>query len=158
MILLLRNPVDRANSGYWQSVRKGRETLPIEEAMKKYMEAPFSYVKIKREDTGNNSLIINYVTGGVYVDAIKNFFEVFPKKQFLILRSEDFFANPEVPLKQVTDFLNLPTWKLKNQKKYNFHEKQPKFSGDLRKSLIEYYRPHNERLCKLLNMEFDWDI
>ena len=36
----------------------------------------------------------SYFERGLYVDKIKRWMEVFPKEQFLIIQSEEFFKNP----------------------------------------------------------------
>ena len=42
---------------------------------------------------------------------------------------------------------------LKNRNVRNYK----KMNEDTRKFLIEYFKPHNERLSKLLQRSFDWD-
>ncbi len=160
MIIILRNPVDRLHSGYWKAVQVGREKLSIEDGIKKQMNEEPNFMKGNfSENNGGNfsDFRVSYLWGGIYVDGIKRFFNVFPKEQFLILKSEDFFENPELILHQVTDFLNLPSWKLKDHKKYNFNKDKTKIDSSLRKILIKFYEPHNQRLYKLLDHDFGWN-
>lgn len=44
---------------------------------------------------------------------------VFPKEQFLILRSEDLFQQPEETMKQVFEFLELPDYQFSSYPHYN---------------------------------------
>ena len=88
---------------------------------------------------------------------LKVWLSLFSKKQILVLRSEDFFANPSATVKQVLNFLELPNWKLKHYKLYNDNNYQKMIAPTTRKNLVEYFKPHNERLYQLLGVNFDWD-
>ena len=82
---------------------------------------------------------------------------LFSAEQILILRSEDFFADPQVVYRQTLEFLNLPGWKLKVYKKHDYGSQYQKMDSALRKRLIKYFEPHNQRLYDYLGMSFDWD-
>jgi len=156
IILLLRNPVDRANSHYWQSVRKRREASSFESIIEKQMtEEPLDDEKVFLPGGGDFSN--RYISGGIYSARIERFFEFFPKDQILILRSEDLYENPELIYKQTLEFLNLPEFEIKGFTKYNYHTDQKKMDNTIRQKLIDYYKPHNQRLYKLLNRDFNWD-
>lgn len=156
MILLLKNPVDRANSHYWQAVRKNCETLSFEEVIKKQMSIePLSDEELFfSKGTG---IAHQYISGGIYINRIKRYFEIFPHEQILILKSEDLYENPTKIMKIVYEFLNIPSWELKSLIKYNYHEDQKRMDNSLRKELVEYFKPHNEKLYKYLNKNFYWD-
>lgn len=159
LIVLLRNPVDRANSHYWQSIRKHRESLSFQEAINKQLDQTQVYKE--SIDTNNMKTYFDtensYIAGGLYLEGIKNYLKIFPKNQFLILRSEDLYDNAQTVLNTITDFLEIERWSLKKAIKYNYHEDQTKMDESIRKKLLEYYKPHNERLYKYLNVNFGWD-
>jgi len=156
MILLLRNPVDRANSHYWQSVRKTRETSSFEDVITKQMnEDPISDEKAFLP--GGGDFANRYISGGIYTDRIKRFFEIFPKDQILILKSEDLYDDPKSTYKKTLEFLNLSKYEMQNFKKFNYYEDQPDMDKSIRQKLIEFYKPHNEKLYKLLDRNFNWD-
>ena len=74
----------------------------------------------------------------------------------MILTTEDFHENPQQTLDQVFGFLGVHHFQvgsLKNRNVGNYKE----MNEDTRKFLIEYFKPHNERLSKLLQRGFDWD-
>ena len=74
----------------------------------------------------------------------------------MFLSSEDFYKEPNKILNQVFQFLGIPDF---NQdtfsvfRKGNYSEMNP----DTRKKLVEFFKPHNERLYKLLGTNFHWD-
>ena len=159
MIILLRNPIDRAWSHYWQSIRKNRETLSFEEAIRKQMKVEQETNREKVSQKNNYGANLNqYISTGIYPPRIKKYMEIFPKEQFLIIKSEDLYDNPQSVLNRISEFLDIPKWNKNNYNKYQYNSDQPKMEKDLRKQLLEFYQPYNERLNKFLGVNFSWDI
>ncbi|MDQ6660637.1 MAG: sulfotransferase domain-containing protein [Chloroflexota bacterium] len=164
LIVMLRNPVSRAYSQYHHAVELGHETLSFEEAIEteqgriggehqRILENEHYY----SEDYKHRS----YLSKGIYVDQLQTWMKLFPREQFLILKSEDFYADPSTVFKQVLTFLNVPETELrleKNEfKNYNNNVYSSKMDPAMRKRLIEYFKPHNARLYDFLGVNFDWD-
>lgn len=81
--------------------------------------------------------------------------QLFPKEQFLILQSEEFYANPAIALKQVFEFLGVRDFQLKEYQKYNGATYQP--TDDIvHRQLREYFHPHNRKLAEYLHRKFSW--
>ncbi|NET04138.1 MAG: sulfotransferase domain-containing protein [Symploca sp. SIO2B6] len=169
LIALLRNPIDRAYSHYAHNLRanrinlskgqKEREILSFEEAIK----SEDSRLYMEREKILNNSIYYSqdcmyysYLAKGIYVDQFKRWLNLFPKEQILIIESEKLYAEPAAIFRQVREFLNLPPWELKE---YNVHNsiQYRQMDTSLRNYLIDYFKPHNERLYEYLGVQFDWD-
>lgn len=160
MIALLRNPVDRAHSHYWQSIRKKRETHSFEEEITKQMkiEPKDYYESFSFKDASTKNDFLNqYLAGGIYVEGIKRYFQVFSKNQILILKSEDLYDNLQIIVKNIAKFLEIPNWKINNNIKYNYNKEQPQMDNSMRKLLADYFKPHNEKLYKYLGTDLGWD-
>ena len=99
LIFILRNPVDRAYSHYWHSVREGNETLSFEEAIKKEEE------RIKKSDFAFRAY--SYVTRGLYYKQINNFLRAFSKEQMLFLLTKELSENRFKLLKKIYNFLEV---------------------------------------------------
>ena len=160
LIVVLRNPVDRAYSNYTHQVREGIEKRTFEEAIKSELKRieickNNSEYKINNDDFSNH-VIFSYLRHGIYVDFIKAWMEFFTKEQFLILPTYDLNNNRAKFLKQVFDYLNVQNFEIKDVERQNAGEYK-KLDKSMRKFLVDYYRPHNERLFKLLGKNFDWD-
>ena len=160
LIVVLRNPVDRAYSHYKHQVREGIEKRTFEEAIKSELKRieickNNSEYKINNDDFSNH-VIFSYLRHGIYVDFIKAWMEFFTKEQFLILPTYDLNNNRAKFLKQVFDYLNVQNFEIKDVERQNVGEYK-KLDKSMRKFLVDYYRPHNERLFKLLEKNFDWD-
>lgn len=144
LIVLLRNPVDRAYSHYNHFKRRGLEKLSFEEAIDKEVNGIIE-PKINR----------NYLARGNYVDQLKRWMNFFPREQFLILESESYYHDPITGINQVCDFLHLPEWNDEYTKEPS--HPYPKMEGHMRERLIQYFKPHNEKLEDYLGVNFNWD-
>jgi len=172
LIVLLRNPIDRAISHYHHNVLFGIESLTFEEAINQEdSRINESHSSIKKDNFNHNDTIsyflkllrfqpenyfkFSYLNSGKYFEHIQNWIKIFPKNQLLILKSEDFFNNPKKYFKHVQKFLDLPYFDLVNYNRH-FEIQYPPINDNLRKSLAVYFKPHNEKLYEFLNEDFCW--
>jgi hypothetical protein len=159
LIILLRNPVDRAYSHYQHEVSLKYENLSFEEAIQQEPERLCGEREKMLVDEGYDShryRHYSYLSRGVYADQLEVWMGLFPKEQICILRSEDFFAEPGRVFQQVLRFLELPPWDLPQYKQYNAREYATMHAAT-RKRLVEYFEPHNRRLHELVGRNFAWD-
>lgn len=160
LIVLLRNPIERAYSHYQMEKRKGREGLSFENAIKHeklILEHEYIKVEEKGEDYFSERLTNNsYLTRGLYAEQLKRLFVYYDKSQVLIIDSKNFKKNTEVVLKEVYDFLELNQVEgSKLEKNKNVHN-YPLMNEETKSYLEDFYRKPNEELFKLLNQRFDW--
>ena len=160
-IILLRNPIDRAYSQHTRVSGTGRDPLTFEEAIEKEEERTKPEFKKMEENEmywSGDYFRFSYLSRGIYVDKLERWFSVFPKEQFLIIQSEEFFKNTSNVYREVLQFLDLSNWEPNEYVQYKKREyKQPKMNPETRKKLVEYFKPHNERLYEFLGRRFDWD-
>jgi len=163
LIVLLRNPVDRAYSHYYHKVERGREPLSFEDALAQ--EETRTRDEGQRLATDPHYYSLNYprysyLARGIYVDQLQRWMNSFPQEQFLILKSEDFYATPERKLKEIFLFLGLPDVACVQQQEYkqlnSSTYSQAKMEPEMRKRLLTYFEPYNERLYTLLGRDFGW--
>ena len=159
LIALLRNPIDKALSTYHLQLANGRERLSFEDGLKEE-ESRIGGEMEKMEKDENyysaNFFRYSYLTRGIYVNGLKKWMNIFPGAQFFFQESESFFKNPSYALNQIYEFLNLPKFQAKQHTHYN-SRKYPPMKPETRKQLIEYFKPYNEELYKLIGKSFDWD-
>lgn len=158
-ILLLRNPVDRAFSEFASTSRFGNEKLSFEEAIKQEKQRTDPEYQKMIEDENyyhENFFRFGYLRRGIYIDFLIKWFDNFPKENFLIIKSEDFFENPSQYYNKTLDFLDLPNWELDEYKIWRKVNTR-KMNSKLRKDLIEFFRPYNQQLYSLLGQNFDWE-
>ncbi|MFB5630910.1 MAG: sulfotransferase [Nitrosopumilaceae archaeon] len=160
-IILLRNPIDRAYSHYLMMKNKRKENLSFQEAIdQEFHRTKEEFLKMENDENFYSSEYYHhaYLDRGIYIKKLQRWMKTFPKNQFLIIQSEDFFKNPDSIYKYVLKFLDLPEWHLNEYEiigpgKY----KKSKMNSNTRKKLIEFFNPYNEQLYKFLGKRFDWD-
>ena len=160
IILLLRNPVERAYSHYQLNVRRGKEHLSFEAAVE--AEAGRLHGERRRVQMFEryNSFEYekhSYLTRGRYAEQIEVWQQYFDASQLLILESGKFFSDTANIFDRVLQFLDLPSWQPEC-----FGNRFPgrytdQITESMRQRLIRYFAPHNERLYQLLGTHFDWD-
>ena len=160
LIAILRNPVDRAISHYFHEQKKGREELPILEALQREEERCAEEWQRMLNDPQYISKAhqsFSYKQRGIYLEQIKRYLEVFPEEQLLILESSKLFSKPQAVLKKVFNFLEIdsevaiPDIAIKNA---NPNKKM--VPDTVRSYLQDYFAPHNKALQNALGKDFGW--
>lgn len=97
LIVMLRNPVDRAFSAYMHVVRDERETLSFEDSL--------AQEAIRRVNHYEPMWL--YRELGLYADQLTRFYDVFPREQIKVILFEDFARNTEKWVSEVFEFLGV---------------------------------------------------
>jgi Sulfotransferase domain len=158
LIVLLRDPVERAYSHYKERTHHAGETLAFEDALEAEEErlrgeaeriaAKPGYRSVEHEDH-------SYLAQGRYLDMLPRWFKLFPREQFHIVASEDFYADPERYVNGVWSFLGLPPHKLVSRKRHNYLP-APDIRPETRRRLQEALGEHNRELEDLLGRTLPW--
>ena len=162
MIVLLRNPTERAISHHFHEQQKGSIKMPIEEALRAEFELPFTRPDGSREIRSGNQpqyyLQHSYRYRGLYRHHLEKYFARFPREQLLILKSEDLFADPISVLRRVHEFIGIKAEVLPSEPKpLNVSEKSENIASAVYEELNAYFRPHNEALYEMLGEDFGWN-
>jgi hypothetical protein len=159
LIVLLRNPVDRAYSHYQHEVRHGRESLTFEHAILAEQQRLSGEEDRLVSDPAYSSTPHqrhSYLARGIYCDQIARWQQTFSLGRMLIVRSEDFYGDPGRLTNDVLEFLGLSPIRIPTHRQYQAGE-YAKMPSRLRQRLLDYFMPHNERLRILLNRDFRWN-
>jgi len=164
LIVLLRNPVDRAYSHYFHEVELGHEKLSFAEALAQEearTHEECARVVADQYYRSYNHQHYTYLSRGIYANQLQRWLTLFPREQLLVIKSEDFYADPDGIFQQTLTFLGVRTMghrPLQWYQQYNHSTyKQAKMEPQIRKRLIAYFEPHNDRLYKLLDQDFGWN-
>jgi hypothetical protein len=156
IIIMLRDPVDRAYSHYHHEIRLGEESLSFEEAI----AAEDSRIAGEEERILDDPLYASfsyqhftYLKRGLYAGQIRDWLRYYPADQVLIVSSEQLFENPFAEYQRVLKFLRLPTWELPSYRA-EFSGKYPPLDESTRDRLCEYFAPHNRELHDYLNSKW----
>jgi hypothetical protein len=160
IILLLRNPVDRAFSHYQYKVRRGKEPLSFESAL----DAEADRLAGEEEKLRNNPdfrskahFLFSYQARGIYVDQIARWQKLFPPERLLVLESGGLFKRSDEVYQQTLQFLGVRAWRPTEFRNHFDGGYKVKMSSETRRRLVDYFAPHNQRLYDLLGQRFDWD-
>ena len=96
-IIVIRNPVTRAESQYFNELSKGRETLSFKEALSRKQEAITHW----------ENLHLNYKHRGCYVQSIKHLYQYIPKQNVKIVILEELIQNYDNVMKGVCEFIEV---------------------------------------------------
>ena len=152
IIVLLRNPADRAISWHYHKYNSGLTNLDLKTAIATEIKklAAISEAEI---DTGYCKT--DNIVSSLYIYQVKPWIEILGREQFLILKSEDFYANPEENMAKVCQFLGLPNCPLDKYPRVNSGSYN-EIDSSLRQTLVEYFAPYNLQLEEYLGMQFNW--
>lgn len=158
IIVVLRDPVERAYSHFKERTHHGGETLSFEEALdaeadrirgeEERILAEDGYVSAEHE---NHS----YLAQGRYLDMLPRWFKFFPREQIHIALSEEFYADPDRQVNEVWKFLGLPPSRLRSRVRYNYLP-APEMASETRRRLRESLAEHNRDLVGLLGRPLPW--
>jgi len=160
IIMMLRNPVDRAFSHYRYHVKLGVEELSFSDAIDAEptrLAGEFEKMQSDENYQSENYKLYSYLKRGIYIEQLTPWFELFPKEQILVIQSEEFFSDPKLSFNKTLEFLKLSQYEISSFKKFN-EGKQKSIDDETRKLLVEYYKPYNQRLYDLLGLDFNWDV
>lgn len=157
LIVLLRDPVQRAFSHYKMEKRRGIEKFSFVDAL----EAEETRLKLGEEKLESglysyNHQYFSYLDRGNYAVQLQRWFEYFDKDNILILNSESFFKDPGAIYNQVLTFLGLKSHNKVHFTPLNTDKTKKKMSKDAEQYLKEYFKLKNQELYDLLGEEYSW--
>jgi hypothetical protein len=158
MIVLLRDPVERAYSHWKERRTEGREPLDFAAALEAEPGRTAGECERLIAEPGYVSEAYDWYTyreRGRYLDHLEPWLDRFDRSQLLFLASETFYRDPAGSYARILDFLGLPPYRLPA---YDVFNDRPSQGMDdlVRAELRAYYRPHNAALAARLGMTFDW--
>lgn len=207
-IVMLREPIDRALSGYHQHIHK--QHLPFSESIQleqkilrkcklfgsykisstfnlfkdcvyplfvvEVLEAtmteggPWEHFKEFKQTprTCNNAFIRwhSHILRGLYYYHLHAWYEHFPSNQILVLKSENYFVDPENEVKKIIKFLNASGTEISptavtSETLFTNSKTKGKVPANTRKVLNELFQPYTDAMGELLKSQNipwnDWD-
>ena len=109
LILIFRDPFDRALSAYNMEIIRGNENLTFDQAIKN------ENMRVKLSD--ENFRNFSYLNRGYYFKQLKNCYDNFKKEQILILNYENLVNNFQKTMLSIQNFLGCHKENFPNQPK-----------------------------------------
>jgi hypothetical protein len=158
LIVLLRDPVDRAYSQYCDQVSFEKEPLPFEEALAREPErlsGEAERILAEPRYVSDAHYRYSYVTRGRYLEQLERWLERFPRDQLLVVGLEELLERPGQVVSSICSFLGVPSRPLPPFPSVNRKTYEP-MRPETRASLESYFQEHNERLYEFLGRDLGW--
>jgi hypothetical protein len=151
LIILLRNPTDRAISQYWMERGRGDEVFPLSIAL---ILEPFRLLMDMLRNTKrshkSNSRIYSYSSRGHYTAQIGNLLKHFPASQLLVVDNETLLAEHVDTMRSILIFLGAPVSHIPVQQRVFAGDYRGQTSGLVKRCLDLYFWFERRRLRRLL--------
>jgi len=158
LIVLLRDPVERAYSHWKHEAERGFEPLAFEDALRAEPERLAGESERILADPTYRSFSHqhhSYVARGLYADQLAAYLSRFPRSQVLVLPMEAFFADPDAGYRSALAFIGLPERSLSAYERVNARPRSP-MPESARAALEERFREPNARLAEM-GFEMGWN-
>jgi hypothetical protein len=157
LIVVLRDPVERAYSHYQMQVRRRGEQRTFEEVLAvEEAEMPGRRELTQRDPTHVLPIVHNsYIERGFYAEQLERWFELFERDRFLILASAELSDDTAGAMATITAFLGVPEWPSEDYARLSAGTYEP-MAAETREYLARLFEPHNRKLEELLGRAFDW--
>ncbi len=160
LLVLVRDPVERAYSQHAHELARGFETeadfgraLALEPSRlrgqtERLAQDPSAYSFAHQHHA--------YRARGEYIRYLQRISAVVEPERILVVESEKFFADPEPVYDTVLDFLGLPHLAYPAFERHNARPRSAPMDPGLRAELTRYYTPFDDRLAAWLGRELAW--
>ncbi|UYM06554.1 sulfotransferase family protein [Solicola gregarius] len=158
LIMLLRDPVERAYSAHAHELARGFETLDFEAAIAEEPSRLDGEWARMANDASYDSRTLQhnaYLARGRYIEQIERVATAVGRERLLVVDSGDFFATPEPVFEEVREFLGLGP---ANGIRFERHNSRPRSTMDehLRAELRRSFETWDARLAEWWGRTPSW--
>jgi Sulfotransferase domain len=158
LLVLVRDPVERAYSAHAHELARGYESVPFEQALD--METTRLEGEAERISTEPGYLSMShqhhaYLARGQYIQQLDRLERLFGRARIHVVDSGDFFTEPKSVYDPVLEFLRLPLCGYPAFERHNARPRAP-MPKSLRAALQNHFNPYDERLAEWLGREPSW--
>jgi hypothetical protein len=158
LLVLVRDPVERAYSAHAHELARGFETEPFERALELEDQRLAGQAEKIVSQPGYQSHSYQhqaYLTRGHYADQLERLDERFGRDRVHVADSGQFFTDPERVYDGVLEFLGLRHHGYPVFERHNARPRAP-MPETLRATLGDHFLPYDERLAQWLGQPPSW--
>lgn len=150
LIVLLRNPIDRAYSHWNMARERGRHKLSFSEAI--HLEGSIARAALPERDR-----VFSYIDRGFYLEQLRRLWRFFPRESVLVLKSEELKNNPSKELGRVCDFLGIEQFQEVKKKIVHARPYESPMEPSDRSFLLDLYEFEIRGIERVLSWDcHDW--
>ena len=160
LLVLVRDPVERAYSAHAHELARGYETEPFERALELEDQRLAGEAERIISQPGYLSRSHQhqaYLARGHYADQLERLEKLFGRDRLRVVDSGRFFSDPEPVYDEVLDFLGLRQHGYPVFERHNARPRSP-MPETLRAQLTEHFQPHDRRLVRWLGEPPSWRL
>ncbi|MEJ3745126.1 sulfotransferase [Actinomycetes bacterium KLBMP 9797] len=159
-IALLRDPVERAYSHYLHTRSYGVEPLSFGDALAAEHDRLAWALRAGPDSRAAHTVLrrYSYAARGRYAEQLERWFRHVPRARTMVIRSEDFYADPASTYADVLRFLDLEPFL---PPRFAQHTRRVEWGGpprQVREALRAYFVPYNAALAELLGWPDPWPV
>jgi hypothetical protein len=158
LVVMVRDPVERAFSAYKHEYARGFERESFEKALESEESRLAGEISRMRDDPRYESFAHrhhSYKRRGHYAEQLERVFKYFPREQVHVIDSEAYFAEPGQEYRNLLAFLGLRPFGPVTFLRHNARPGPP-MEPKTEQMLKRYYAPRDERLAALLGRPLRW--
>jgi len=158
LVVLLRDPVERAYSAYAHELARGFETETFERALAlepERLHGQSERLAADPEAVSHSHQHNAYVARGQYVDHLEHLEGIIGRGRLHVVDSNAFFERPDDSYQEVLAFLGLPRMGEPRFEQHNARPRAP-LPDALRQRLEAHFEPYDERLTQWLGCRPSW--
>jgi hypothetical protein len=158
LVVMVREPVERAYSAHRHELVRGFETEEFEAAVALEEDRTAGEAERIVADPSYSSHALRhqaYLARSRYAEQIQRLVDLVGEDRVHVVDADRFFNEPAEEYALLNEWLGLPAWVPENVEKWNARARDP-LSPELRERLTEYFRPHDEELARLMGRTPWW--
>jgi hypothetical protein len=158
LLVLLRDPVERAYSAYAHERARGFESEPFERALEleaTRLDGEATRIAVDPRYLSHSHQHHAYVGRGQYIEQLERLERLFGRERIHVVDSGDFFVKPEPVYDSVLDFLGLTRGEYPAFERHNARSRSA-LPSDIRSALDAHFHPYDERLTAWLGRVPSW--
>jgi hypothetical protein len=155
LLVLLRDPAERAASHWAWCLRQCGETRTLREAVEAEIGPPGDTggIRVPHDKRVNDPLVVRR---GLYLPQLERWRTHFPDDQLMVIQSEHWFRDASAVMAEVCDYLGIARRDQLPRVMRNRNKPHEPFDEAAIARLREFYRPYNAELAEYLGMDLDW--
>jgi len=160
VVVLVRDPVERAHSAHAHELARGFEDQPFEAAVELESERIAGEADRMRSDPSYQSFHHrhhSYLARGRYADQVVALQQALPPEQVFVIDANRFFAEPVEQFCLLQEWLGLPVYRPRHVEQANARPRAPMAEG-LRDRLLDYFEQPDAQLQRILGAVPSWRL
>lgn len=158
VVVMVRDPVERAYSAHRHELARGYETLPFEEAVVLESDRLDGEESRLREEPGYTSFSHRhhgYLARSEYAAQVGRLIDALGHDRVYVLDADEFFADPAREFIKLQEWLGLSVWVPPVVARWNAQPREP-LTADQRDTLRHHFASHDAELARLIGRAPAW--